>query len=428
MAKIPLIVVMLLFSVSYVVADVEHVTLFYDGFESGSLANWTLSGTPSNGDWAATLLDVHSGLYKAYVHGTGSNTAYMEINISTVNATDVSVTYAKKLIGLDAGDDFWSEWSDGNQWHYLEHLGSDSEDDSTYQLMSFNIGPYSDNNPSFAIRFGCSGTAISESCNIDDVLVRAYTPVNQDDFSITAQGISETEVNQRVENTWVIVSPFNTTIVNASCSIYKMNEYNATASETQVDESGLDMYVNASGNVLKVYWDANESLIDEGSNYEVDCSARINGIQFDSISQFVYVNRLKTIFDYIDYFVSYIMQMFNITRDTNQLISGEVSLQGSTIAIGQLTYATAFVSYADGTVDDADCYLSVWYPNASVWISDQTMIASGVSGRYTYLLAPYFPGSYPMQVWCNGTSLENRTNYARSSLTVSDMSRMEMIS
>lgn len=132
----------------------------FDGFESGSLSDWTLSGP---GDpWQAETNTVHSGSYAAEARGTGAgDDAFMEKDITGCGTT---FSYYRKLVGLDGVDDFEAGYYDNETWTTVEQLGSYTANDSSFVYKSFTI-------PSTAskIRFKCECGAVSEACIVDDI-------------------------------------------------------------------------------------------------------------------------------------------------------------------------------------------------------------------------------------------------------------------
>ena len=149
---------------------IPNQSLFFDGFESGNLNNWVVTGGGSV--WTAVINGSYEGLWlaKAVQTGIGSPT-YMEANMSTISYVSLNVSYYRQLIGMDAADEFTVDWFNGTGWTYLEQLGGASADDAAYVAKSFVLPAEANNNPNFRIRFMCENGAVSESCRVDNVKI-----------------------------------------------------------------------------------------------------------------------------------------------------------------------------------------------------------------------------------------------------------------
>lgn len=142
------------------------VELLNDGFESGSLSGWNVYGSGS--PWLVSTQDPRTGSYHAQSKQSGAgNPTYIEKSIDTTGYSSLTFEYYRKLIGLDAADDFSAEWYDGNSWNLLEHVSSQSN--SNYVLRNYVLPVGAENNPNFKLRFMCEAGAVSEYCRIDDV-------------------------------------------------------------------------------------------------------------------------------------------------------------------------------------------------------------------------------------------------------------------
>jgi hypothetical protein len=310
----------------------------------------------------------------------------------------------------------YKHYADGNNW---------AEQDVS-SLVDEMADKY---NNRVVFRFFITDDGDDNSITVTEIYLRR--PYRMSDFNVFAMGVSEVEANTRAENTWNIISQEDLPLItNYSCRFYRLNDINSSAYVINASLLNVAYEVANDSRYFKVYWDANTSVdgIDEGYNVEVECEGYFGDVHFKEFSQFVYVNRLRTIFVYLNQFVVWVQQLLGIASDTQQLVSGDVSVPDMTVYSGQLSYVTSFVNYADGTIDDADCYLSAWYPNSSIWLDDQLMSATGSAGRYTYAVSPYDVGSYALRVFCNGTSLKNRTRYSSGVMNVVGSVSMEMIS
>ena len=136
---------------------------FFDGFEDGNLNGWSLYGDGSQ--WSASTDTSYEGSWSARAKKTGAGKdSFMETNIPSCSGT-LTFEYGRRLVGLDAADDFEVSYLDGS-WISVEHLGSGRANDDSFTLKSFTI-------PSSAtkIRFKCECGAVSEKCYVDNVIL-----------------------------------------------------------------------------------------------------------------------------------------------------------------------------------------------------------------------------------------------------------------
>jgi hypothetical protein len=149
-----------------------YQNLFVEGFESGSFGTngWAVYGTGN--PWTVSSSQPFSGHYHAQSQQSGTgNPTYLERSLSTVGYSSINLSYKRKLIGLDAADDFSSQWFDGKNWNTLELVNS--ENNADYVARTFVLHSSANENPNFKIRFMCEAGAVSEFCRIDDVRVSA---------------------------------------------------------------------------------------------------------------------------------------------------------------------------------------------------------------------------------------------------------------
>lgn len=139
-------------------------SIFADGFESGSLAQWSVYG--SGRRWSVVSENAAEGLYSARAKRTGSGKdSFIEASFDAVGFSSIQLTYRRMLVGLDAADDWEVQVFDGS-WISLEHLGTGREDNSDFQTRTFTLSP-----SATAVRFKCETGAVSEMCYLDDVRI-----------------------------------------------------------------------------------------------------------------------------------------------------------------------------------------------------------------------------------------------------------------
>lgn len=279
-------------------------------------------------------------------------------------------------------------------------------------------------------------------------------PYKQGDFQIIASGVSEANVNTRVENTWTIISQAELPeIANASCTIDRLSEINDTVDEVELNVSALNIeyHISPTNAYFEVYWDANESAgVLQGRNYEVTCSGYLGNVYIDEISQFVYVNNQKGILESIQAFFVYILQIIGLLEENQQYINetrdianetrnianqtlnlvqglgGSVSVQPQDIVAYTGQNLTVLSALTVGASPDnaANCKLKVYYPNATVWLDDQNMTAVGDDGLYqTNVVFEDVTGNYQAISTCTGGTLSGSAR-GLASWVVSDGVKM----
>jgi outer membrane protein assembly factor BamB len=128
-----------------------------DGFESGNftVGGWTTSGT------TAVVTVPYTGIYSAQVQ----KVSWIQKAISTGGFNDIHVKYARKTIGLDAGEYLYVEWStNGTNWNNLE-----TTQDTAWSLQDKLCGTGANNNVNFRVRFRTNSDKSGEAAYVDAV-------------------------------------------------------------------------------------------------------------------------------------------------------------------------------------------------------------------------------------------------------------------
>jgi glutamine amidotransferase-like uncharacterized protein len=141
------------------------VELFSDNFESGNLNNWFTYG--SGRPWSASTDQVFEGNYAARAKRTGAGKdSFMETNLILTGYNSITLEYYRKLVSLDAADDWEVQYFDNGFWTTIEHLGSSTENNNNFIFKSYSLP-----NSATKIRFKCEVGAVSEKCYVDNVKV-----------------------------------------------------------------------------------------------------------------------------------------------------------------------------------------------------------------------------------------------------------------
>lgn len=155
---------------------VSATTLFSDGFESGTLNGWvlTVNNNSTTDYWTANVTDPFIGNWHAQSRPTDNSpqpASVMEKNAGTESYSNITFSYYRKLVGLDASDEFRTRWFNGTTWFILENSPEKSINDMNYSFRSYSLPASANNNPNLKIRFECSASISNEYCRVDNVLV-----------------------------------------------------------------------------------------------------------------------------------------------------------------------------------------------------------------------------------------------------------------
>ncbi|MDO8509066.1 MAG: BPL-N domain-containing protein [Nanoarchaeota archaeon] len=153
----------------------KPLTLYFDNFESGTLASWTNLAVSGAQKWTASKTNPYQGSWHAQSQprSTSEPASVLEKTIPTTNQEGITIKYSRRLIGLDTVDEFKVKWFDGSTWNILEQTLSSSANDPSYLIKTFSLPQKANNNPSFKIRFECTAGAVSEYCRIDNLNISA---------------------------------------------------------------------------------------------------------------------------------------------------------------------------------------------------------------------------------------------------------------
>jgi hypothetical protein len=140
--------------------DGGPVTLFTDGFESGSFAagGWVKSSSNA----AVVTGAARTGTYGARIK-MASN---ISKTVSTVGYTSVDLKYSRRTTGMDAGEKLFVEYWNGTSWILVESTTSTAWADKT-----FTLGAGAANKAGFKVRFRTNADLTTERGDVDNVEV-----------------------------------------------------------------------------------------------------------------------------------------------------------------------------------------------------------------------------------------------------------------
>lgn len=203
-----LIVLVVVGMVSFIQA-VSAEDLFFEDFETDLLlSKWNLTTQGGARPWSVVGTNPQGGFWHAETNPTSSSepAAVMEINISTSGYSSVKFEYYKRLVQLDASDEFKVRWYDGSTWNTVEETGSGSGNDAGYVFRSFDLPAGAGDNPDFKIRFECTADLAGEYCRVDNVNVSGLFGTFSPSLSLKINSPSEEVVADLTPNLNVTVS------------------------------------------------------------------------------------------------------------------------------------------------------------------------------------------------------------------------------
>ncbi len=152
---------------------VSGTTIFFDDFESGNLNAWNRTNVAGAANWTANQTNPFVGSWHAQSRPTSTTepASVLQINISTLGYQNITFMYYKRLVGIDAADEFQAEWFNGTTWTIVEQTGGSTADNANYLFSTFNLTASSNNNTNFGIKFECTAGAVSEFCRVDNVTI-----------------------------------------------------------------------------------------------------------------------------------------------------------------------------------------------------------------------------------------------------------------
>lgn len=145
-------------------------TIFYDNFESSSFNGWVTNAVSGANPWTLSTTNPFQSTrhLQSKPQSTNEPASIIERTINTEGFNSLTLSYQRRLVGLDAADEFKAKWFDGASWNLLEQTGSSSANDANYVLRTFTLPASANNKPNFKVRFECTAGAVSEFCRIDN--------------------------------------------------------------------------------------------------------------------------------------------------------------------------------------------------------------------------------------------------------------------
>jgi len=208
----------------FLVQGASAASIFTEGFESG-LAGWNATFVPGANNWTASVTNPFQGILHAQSQpqSTIEPASVLERGISTVGYQTINFSYSRRLIGLDAADEFKAKWYNGTTWIIVEETLGNSVDDVGYIAKGFILNVSGENNANVRVRFECTAGAVSEFCRVDNVnltgdaiidstppLISIVSPTNGT-FSTLMQRLNVSVIETSVDSVWISIDGRNFT-------------------------------------------------------------------------------------------------------------------------------------------------------------------------------------------------------------------------
>jgi len=158
----------------YIISFASATTIFSDGFESGNLNGWELSNAQFANPWNISSINPPFGNWNARAEPLNSSiepASVMQKNASTAGYQNITLSYSRRLAGLDISDEFKVKWFDGNNWVVVEETSNLTVTNTSWIFKSFNLSVLAINNSNFKISFECTANSAGEDCRVDNVLL-----------------------------------------------------------------------------------------------------------------------------------------------------------------------------------------------------------------------------------------------------------------
>jgi len=330
--------------------------IFFDGFESG-IGLWNLTTTGTANNWTLSSTDPYEGTSHAQSAPRDAGAfSRMTVNVSTYGYQNITFSYYRKLIGLDAADGFSVRWYNGTDWIDVE---TDSDgDDANYVYQTFNLTTDADDNEDFLIQFECSAGGVLEGCRVDNIEING-TEIDRDDVPIT------TLISPDDDYLNISASPAE---VNFSCSTTDEESGLQNISLYITNSSNQSFSLNQTTNITGLTNSSNWILNLTNGNYTWNCLACDNASQ----CEFADENRSAQV-------------NYDVSKPLVTLISpikGQVSSTGN-------------VSFICNATDDLQLtnMTFYWDYNGS-WVPNGTNSVTGIQNQSNFTRINLSQGSY----------------------------------
>ncbi len=243
----------LLFAILFFNSFVSGAQIFYDDFESGTLSGWNLTNAAGANNWTSSTTNPYQGTWHAQSQplSTTQPASILGKEINTAGYQNITLNYARRLVGIDAADEFNLTWYNGTSWFVLENTGGSSANDAGYINRSYNLSISASGNLAFKIRFECTAGATSEFCRIDNVNISGIQ-ISTDTEYPKIIDFGENPVNNTayVANAYYF---FNTTIISTNGTAgLEFNGVNYTA--LNISSSFNATVFNLAAGTYSYYW------------------------------------------------------------------------------------------------------------------------------------------------------------------------------
>ena len=255
--------VFLVFGILILFPFVSAAVIFSDDFESGTLGGWNLYSGGDGVNWTVSLTNPQEGVWYAESkpRETTQPASSLERDISTLGYSDVSLSYYRRLVGIDAADEFNVSWYNGSRWIPLEGTGGASANDGAYLFRTYSLGVGADDSSALKIRFECTAGAVTEFCRVDNVTLNG-TFAGDSVFPLISYVFPSENNDSYLSRNYVLI---NITVSDSFLSNVSVYLFNASGIVNISNSTGTALFVNFSELFDGVYY-FNATAADSSNN------------------------------------------------------------------------------------------------------------------------------------------------------------------
>jgi hypothetical protein len=234
-------------------------------------------------------------------------------------------------------------------------------------------------------------------------------PFKEADFQIIPQGVTTGDVNQWLENEWVIVSQAEIDLTNASCNVYELGATHVLLNDSYIHKN---VSIEQDGSKVTVRWFSNSTVVNPGVNYEVDCDVLAGNAVLLGLEQYVYMTVDGGIFEDLTAVLDSILRLLGLIEDP--VYVRQMTMQAP--SDGPIDLKVQVTSGED-LYTNAACNTTITDSTGSV-LFNQVIMENLNTGIYNFTFANTGGAPYEVQTACmvNDSTDEVRTYWETDSI------------
>jgi len=226
---------------------------------------------------------------------------------------------------------------------------------------------------------------------VDMAEVYLKRPFKESDFQIIPQGVTTGDVNQWLENEWLISSQADIALTNASCSVWEVDEPHVMLNATSIEQN---VNITEGGAKLVVRWFSNSSVVTSGKNYEVQCDVLAGTAVLVGLEQYVYMTVDGGIFADLTELVENMLRLLGFIEQPVEVrqLTTQVPGEGPVNLLAQVTMGGDLET-------NATCNVTVAYANGTQLFTEASMTNQN-TGLYNLTFSSDGGAPYDTQIAC----------------------------